>query len=94
MHGCHKLVKKKKNIYIYIYRICKAQHLPEYQITMMYTVNMSQFCQLYFNKAEIFKKCLSKYYKYFTAKCYKELKLTRNWSQITTHTQGRILYST
>ena len=34
--------------------ICKAQHLSEYQITMMYTVNMSQFCRLYFNKAGIF----------------------------------------
>ena len=40
--------KKKKN------SICKAQHLSEYEITMMYTVNMSQFCRLYFNKAEIF----------------------------------------
>ena len=61
--------KKKKN------SICKAQQLSEYQITMMFTVNMSQFCQLYFNKAETFFKCLSKYDKYFTAKCYKDLKL-------------------
>ena len=61
--------KKKKN------SICKAQQLSEYKITMMFTVNMSQFCQLYFNKAETFFKCLSKYDKYFTAKCYKDLKL-------------------
>ena len=51
LHGRHKpsvCKKKKKN------SICKAQHLSEYEITMMYTVNMSQFCRLYFNKAEIF----------------------------------------
>ena len=56
MHGHHKtsVCKKKNKKQKTKNSICKAQHLSEYQITMMYTVNMSQFCRLYFNKAGIF----------------------------------------